>query len=337
MKKITLIILILIPIFGTVQADVLRVNNQLPTNHQERIFQSLQEAHNFAQSGDTLMVEGSPIRYGNLNVSKRLVIIGTGFFLEENFENPGNILLSIVQDIYFDPGSEGSVLLGVSTTINSHLITINVGNIMIVRCNFNNFIAITNNRSLTGLVITQNYFNGRALSLGANVSLSNIIFSNNIVNGSFAPGSGTNINFASVNNNIFMGTGSLAAVNVRSENFRNNIIATNSSSITVNSNNVTNNLTAANQLTENGNQIFDPNQLFVGATGNSTDGQYQIKTDSPYLTAGFQGVEPGIFGGVSPYILSGLPPLPVILNLSVDSFGTQQNGLNVSIKAKTNN
>lgn len=334
MKKLFYSLAFLTLFSSPLMATILRVNNQLATNATQKVFNSLLEAHNFSTGGDTIMVEGSPTRYANVILTKKLVIIGTGYFLNENPGNSGNTIPSRVSDIRFNAGSEGSVVQGLFFADNYNPV-INTSSIVITRCLLSTAINFTFSAT-TNIVITQNFFQGAAVTgLQSSTLLANIVFSQNIVNGTFNPGSDTNKGFSAVNNNVFRGTGT-NAINVRTDNFRNNIIATSATSITVISNNISNNLTLANQLTGNNNQLYDPNQLFVGA-GNSTDGQYAIKVDSPYKTAGFQGVEPGVFGGNSPYVLSGLPPFPVILNLSADSFGTQQNGLNVSIKAKTNN
>ena len=334
MKKLLYSLTFLTLFSSPLMATVLRVNNQLATNATQKIFNTLQEAHNFAAGGDTLMVEGTPTQYANVVLTKKLVIIGTGYFINENFDNSGGQHSSRVNNITLNAGSGGSVLLGLSFVVNGNPI-INTDNIIISRCLLTSAISF-NFSETSNLVITQNYFlAGAVTGVGSSTRISNVVFSNNVVNGIFNPGSDINKSFSAVNNNVFRGTG-INTINVRTDNFRNNIIATNATSITVISNNISNNLTLANQLTGNNNQLYDPNLLFVGA-GNSTDGQYAIKVDSPYKTAGFQGVEPGIFGGNSPYVLSGMPPFPIILNLSADSFGTQQNGLNVSIKAKTNN
>src|SRR5690606_11236363 len=98
MKKIYLSTLILLcfhssVVFGT----VFRVNNQLRSDPAQRIFSTLEEAHNFANPGDTLMVEGSPLEYENVTFTKRLVVIGTGYFLSENPQTNANILSSVVR------------------------------------------------------------------------------------------------------------------------------------------------------------------------------------------------------------------------------------------------
>jgi hypothetical protein len=73
----------------------------------------------------------------------------------------------------------------------------------------------------------------------------------------------------------------------------------------------------------------------VEPTGNSTDGQWQLKTGSPAIGAGLSGEDCGIFGGNTPYHLSGLPATPSIYLLSSPA---ASNGptLPVTISVKTN-
>ena len=85
-----------------------------------------------------------------------------------------------------------------------------------------------------------------------------------------------------------------------------------------------------------GNQVYIAANLFVGATGNSPDGQYKLKPTSPYLTSGYNNTQPGVFGGTQAYVLSGLPPIPSIYEFTADAFGSKQNGLPISIKVKAN-
>ncbi|MEZ5083070.1 MAG: hypothetical protein R2750_06440 [Bacteroidales bacterium] len=75
--------------------------------------------------------------------------------------------------------------------------------------------------------------------------------------------------------------------------------------------------------------------LYVGATGNSTDGQWQLKVGSPAIGTGEDGADIGIFGGESPYVLSGLPAIPAIYDLNAQSLPT--NTLDVTVKAKSHN
>ena len=71
--------------------------------------------------------------------------------------------------------------------------------------------------------------------------------------------------------------------------------------------------------------------LFVG--GASTDGKWQIQTNSTIPIKD----KCGAFNGLTPYILSGIPDVPSIYYLNVPFTGKQIDGINVTIKAKSNN
>lgn len=76
----------------------------------------------------------------------------------------------------------------------------------------------------------------------------------------------------------------------------------------------------------NGNSgDFAYEEVFRG--GSSTDTQYQLKEDSPALRAGTGGVDVGMFGGSSPYVISGLPALPRITDLRVPTIVPDSTGL----------
>ena len=88
--------------------------------------------------------------------------------------------------------------------------------------------------------------------------------------------------------------------------------------------------------TSNGNQSnVDMSTVFVGPEGNSTDGQWQLKPGSPAIGAGTDGNDIGMFGGPSPYVLSGIPGIPHIYFFSSPANGSGSSGLQVHIKAKS--
>ena len=81
----------------------------------------------------------------------------------------------------------------------------------------------------------------------------------------------------------------------------------------------------------------DMSTVFLGPIESSTEGQWQLKDGSPALEAGVNGVDAGMFGGSTPYVLSGIPSIPNIYELNVDEVGTSEGGLKVTIKVKANN
>jgi len=57
---------------------------------------------------------------------------------------------------------------------------------------------------------------------------------------------------------------------------------------------------------------------------------------SPAIGAGFEGVDCGIFGGNNPYVLSGMPPIPSIFELTHTGIGSVATPIQVNFKAKSN-
>jgi hypothetical protein len=76
--------------------------------------------------------------------------------------------------------------------------------------------------------------------------------------------------------------------------------------------------------------------VFVGLTGHTTDSQYQLKAGSPAIGAGLSGEDCGMFGGNTPYRLSGLPNIPSVYFLGAPTT-SNGNTLPVTISVKTNN
>ena len=74
----------------------------------------------------------------------------------------------------------------------------------------------------------------------------------------------------------------------------------------------------------------NPNSLFF-------DARNQLANNSPAKGAGENGTDCGAFGGDEPYVLSGIPSIPTIYQLTVPANVPQNGTLNVQIKAKTNN
>src|SRR5882762_1044597 len=99
-------------------AKIWRVNNNTGITAD---FTNIDAAVNSASvhAGDTIHIESSANGYGNCTVSKRLVIIGTGNFLSETapmVANPAteaNTNPGVIGNIYFNPGSKGTVISGV--------------------------------------------------------------------------------------------------------------------------------------------------------------------------------------------------------------------------------
>ena len=83
-------------------------------------FTDLQQANDASSvlAGDTVYLEGSTINYGDANINKKLIIVGPGFFLGENDSTQANKVPAIISTLNMNPGSEGSVITGVSISLS---------------------------------------------------------------------------------------------------------------------------------------------------------------------------------------------------------------------------
>lgn len=323
----SVILLALVAFFTNVSATVWRVN---PTPNSSAQYSTLQAAHNAATTlnNDTLYLEGSTFSAGGLTISKKLTIIGNGYFLAQNPQTQYNISPSIINTtVSCNAGSAGSKFIGCTFNSSVYLYT---NNITLERNYFpyGNNNAIYPQASCSDILILNNYFDTYSgyQSINFNQTHSNILIANNYFNGYVSVGANFSGIFA---NNIFN-----YITTIYNSTLVNNIAL---STVTLTNCVSTYNIGNSTQFGNlNGNQQnVSASALFLGATGNSTDGQWQLKVGSPAIGAGEGGTDIGMFGGEYPYVLSGLPPIPAIYSLDAQSLPS--NTLDVNLKAKSHN
>lgn len=69
----------------------------------------------------------------------------------------------------------------------------------------------------------------------------------------------------------------------------------------------------------------------------SDDSKFQLSATSPAKGIGTGGTDAGAFGGSSSYVLSGLPPYPIITNFANSGTGNSTTPLQVSVTVRGNN
>lgn len=290
-------------------------------------FNNILSAIAAASDGDTLLMGGGGGAYSDITLSKKLCIIGTGYFLTENpntVENKGSVSFN---NFTFSVGSLGSVLVGV--VINSAM-SISTDGILVKRCYLSGG---GNNLSVGGNdnIIKQCYLRNNNSS---GYTVVTITGSNNILRNCYIykyySGSNLTCNTGNIiENNIFEG----ASINITSSSFGNNLMVSGSASFT--NCNPYNNIGNDNQFgSANGNKSFITMSTVFVASG-TTDGKWQLSATSPAKGAGWGGIDCGMFGGTDPYVLSGLPEVPVITSITVPSRATPTNGLNVQINVQS--
>lgn len=342
-------ILILSGIFISlqVQAKVWRVNNILGVNAN---FTNLPAALSSASvvNGDTLYIEGSPTIYGGFTLNKKLVIIGTGYFLSGTNSNPGlqaNPYSSSFggQAIVFDSTASGSVLMGLDNFFMGvgSVLGSATDSITITRCNFGGigiYYGATANTTMKGWKVNKSYITG---TIG-DFLIQDWEVRNNIIIG------GITLTSLSNSNNIFRNNVFRSGITIYNGYFANNIISNNSCTFL----NVTlkNNLCVgapAGFSTYAGTNGNINNQsdaaLFEALANNSTDGFWRLKPGSPAIGAGLTigaVVSPdcGAYGGPDPYIISGIPNIPTIYTLTVPaSIPAGTATMNITVSTKNNN
>jgi hypothetical protein len=320
---------------STTIAHVWRVNNNPGISAD---FATFLAAHAAASNYDTLYIEGSSASYGNITITKPLVIIGTGFFLEQNPQTQANPISSKFGSITFANGSSGSTITGLDISLT---VTVTVGEINITHCYIRDtgiYLNCTSsafgNIFINANYIYANYYMDSEAIHG--VSSSNQVYNLVISNNFLSPDASENsislgTNYSGVLSNNILKNG----FNISNFTVTNNILR--SGTVTQNNNVYFNNIGNGTQFpTGNGNQQnINMTDVFIGLTGNSTDGQWQLITGSPAIGAGNDGTDCGMFGGATPYVLSGLPGIPAIYEINMPSAGTSTDGINVTVKAKT--
>ncbi len=305
---------------------LIRVNNDPAADAD---YTTIQAANDDALPGDTIYVEGSAVTYEGAEIDKKLVIIGPGYFLADNDSTQANTLdADISGTLDFIAGSKGSKISGL--IINT--VYIRDDEIVVSRCNTSNiYIYDDSNNTL----ITQNFIS-YYISINSG-KLTNSIISNNIIGYSIS--AGTTSYPLQITNNVIKGTYA-TPVSVYYSTISNNIFTSSTYKLQENTGNtISNNLFAYAGTNANGNKYsITMTTVFIdlnGTLGYSEDERYKLKAGSPAIGAGVSGVDCGAFGGVTPYVLSGIPPFPHIYEAVIPGTAYSDKGLSCTIKIKS--
>ena len=323
MKKVVSLVLMCTLILSA-NAKIWRVNN-VPGVTAD--FTTAQAAHNGAAVGDSIYLESSPNSYGDVTTTKQLVWLGLGYFLTNNpgLENHTNS--GCIGNLTVNSGSDGSIFeicIGpfVNLTITSS------ANITFLRCYIDGTITVngTSNHitfnqcylqvgnggvyfqpSVTefGFVLINNIIRNNFIIV--NLNCYQVTFNNNtlLTNGSF--NNNNTIDNATISNNLFYGVQPNALFDAGyPSNVTNNLWVTTNNALYVGTN----------------NNIFtsDINTVIVG--GASPDAKWKLLAGSPAIGAGAGGVDIGAYGGANPYVVSMIPAIPTIYQLSVPANAT---------------
>lgn len=355
----TSLFLFTLVLFNSAQAKIWRLNNNgnLPNPAIVADFTgTLQSVHDNASvaTGDTIHVEQSPTTYGPCIFTKRLVVIGSGYFLNKNPFTQVNIDYgSTVGDLtFYNNNTAGTHVYGL-TIVNVYL---GVNNLLIARNNITGIMVIgnTNANDIDGMTVRQCYFNGSAPSnqamirsntgtgLITNMAFTNNLFKfvnyyntalvlnakvsgilkNNLIDGNL----GMNIQNFYVLNNIGLSS------SLSGNTFTNCVIEYNTGVVAA----MFVTPAGTNNTIGLGNQTKTVAQIAL-LGGTSTDNANSLAVASECIGAGKDGANCGAFGGDYPYKLSGIAPVPNIYAVTIAPISAGSSTISVTVSAKGNN
>ena len=288
-------------------------------------YTTLVAAHENAAIGDTIYVIPSLTDYEGIAVSKTLTFLGVGFELDLWPGQASLVSSSISGTMIFDEGSDGSILEGFDGEFN---VSINTDFISVKR---NLLYSINFYENTSSSIIIQNKIGGIIDDPGS--SLQDVTFINNIINTMYFNDYDNTSGFHFINNNFI--SGSTLYLGSNSVLINNIFVSSNSVACVecIFSNNMWSG-DPGSQYEGNGNMVnIDMNAVFI----NYSDGDYHLLPESPAIGSGQDGADMGIYGGEAPFIDGGFPGIPAIYELDVENVGSQIHGLDVIIRAKSNN
>lgn len=327
MKNLLLVFLLALATTANAQ-NILRVNNTLGVNAP---YATIAAAVAAAGVNDIIQVEGSITNYGGITITKKVSIIGPGFFLNENAGLQANLNPANFGTITLNTGASGSVIQGLQMT--GLVLAGDISNFTFTG-NYVNGNVQTGNGNGTNHLFNSNYifqFSGDFQS----PNYTNVLVTNNYIG--FRFGASDNGIYV-VSNNVIALT---AVSNFKNAEVKNNIFFGGSAVISLSANSILKNNISTSTVIAGADPInvwnASASSLFVGLTGNTTDTQWRLKSGSPATGAGEGGIDCGMYGGSAPYRPSGIQVgQPTITNFSTPTTVPQNGTLNVKVSAKVN-
>ncbi len=349
MKRILVILLLF---SWTLNAQtIFRVNN-LPGVTGVNVYTTIQDAHDAASDGDIIYVEPSLNSYGSLTCTKRLTILGNGYYLDSNATKNYSLRSSILHDIVLNDGSDNSSLKGL--TFNS-LTGNSVDGIIMKRCygNLISLIGVSTVENCSNWIVSQSRLSiiyGDITYKPTNCVFSNNIFSQYIIytgtnclienNTFFYGGQFQGLDGTDIFNNIFLVSDCDACIqspfiiHTTGARIENNIIVTRNTG----TGNISQLVLPSGDGNVNGaayEDCFKVSDPFNGDISN--DNHVTLSNSSPAKGIGKNGTDAGAFGGVNPYVLAGQIPYPIITDFKSTGAGNASVPLQIDITVKGNN
>lgn len=296
------------------QAKILRVNN---TTGSGAPYTKIDDALEAAETGDTIMVDGSGTSYGNITVKKRVVLMGPGYWRAENGISGTGASNATIGLLTIQSTATGFIMRGMHTTGNVRL---SANNVVLNRCLIEGDIHVVTSTGGTAdnTIIHQNFIAGRIIGYSESTMAKYTQITNNFIYGAIDDGCIRYIENGYIAYNIIGGRGGnihdFAIHDIKGCTVTRNIL--NGVDQTIDTNTYTDNCYS---------ELYS-----VGWGSYKRDGEYIGMTLSEEDAAATAGK--GAFNGDDPYVISGIPAGPVIQDVTVPASVEQGNNLNITIK-----
>ena len=316
MKKLRTIFT-LTALFATygASATIYNVNNDTPSPGE---YTDLQLALDDAMAGDTLYLAPTLLSYGDIDIDKKINIMGPGYYVSGGVFGAHAVVGTI--DLV-DSLASGSSFVGFRfTELESNASQNSMTSIVLKRC-------IVDYRVYAGNDVWQNcVFEGNVfLDDGTDITgavgnaFTNSTITNNIFNGYIYY-----VDISEVSNNIFLapsGGGSPITSGTEGAYFANNIIIGRNVSSAGAGNTYTANISfnGNNNSFPNGTNFEGVDPMFVSNTTDYFDlvNDYHLDAGSPGIASGTGGDDLGVYDGAGVYRIDGEPNIPIIRQVNV--------------------
>lgn len=317
-------------------------------------YNTIQEAIDNAQAGDYIYIPGGT--FDGFTIDKRVYIIGAGYFLDSTSATG---ITSINGSIFIDGGSDFGLISGLYVTDEIYIgnsNTNNVSNYTIKRCNVSGIVLRSQSEYISNNLITncivrsgrQSGISGQFCRLFSSILGDNKQMGLNVQNCILYLGL-YGIEKSSINNCIMMRVGITARRN-RDNRYYNNIFlgllgdTPGGSCANSNSGNFVYNNVFVNDSSGFDNEDFVYNNTFEHLPENIFDNwtgptysynkSFILASESPATGFGNDGTDAGIFGGLDPWKVGGLPSNPHIQFKSIGGSTTPEGDLEINIRVK---
>ena len=320
-------------------ATTLYVDSHFPAPN--GVYTTIQLAYNAASAGDTILISPASGAYTGVTISKELHMVGTGWA-----DPSSSITHTKISGFSFNAGAEGSSISGIEIiggiTVNSSDITIkrNKLDYLVVEPGCTNFVFIQNYMKVAR-TSRNTYQEGSLIYIKANCE---ILLSNNVVVNTYGSSNYEFAVFAEYPTNIVASNNIISATdgainlamfdgNYSPHSFYNNIVLSGGVNVSTNYSDNNHNIGIGTQFgTINNNQ---ENVNMLAAFVDYTNSDYHLAESSPAIGAGVDGTDCGIYGGEFPFVDNGRTWLPMITEIDMPTVVNVNDGLNVTVKAKS--